>query len=69
MYVCICKGITDTQIKDAVIDGAASVRQVRKKLGATSQCGKCTSMTRQVVNEALAQHCQPEPDALFYAVA
>ncbi|MFT6276087.1 MAG: bacterioferritin-associated ferredoxin, partial [Halioglobus sp.] len=41
MYVCICKGITDTQIRAAVEDGASSLREVRNTLGVASQCGKC----------------------------
>lgn len=68
MYVCLCKGITDSQIKDAVYDGATSVRELRMALGVTSQCGKCAVTTREILNQSL-QSAQEGADGLFYAVA
>lgn len=65
MYVCICKGITDNQIRAAVMEGANSVREVRKSLGVASQCGKCGSLARDIVRESLAQLSSEE--SLFYA--
>lgn len=53
MYVCLCKGITDKQIVQAVNNGAASVRELRQQFGLGNQCGKCTCMARGVINEAL----------------
>ena len=66
MYVCICKGITDTQIRAAVEDGAGSMREVRKTLGVASQCGKCGVLTREIVRESLNDIANAEQ--LFYAV-
>ena len=67
MYVCICKGITDTQIRAAVEDGASSLRDVRNTLGVASQCGKCGILTREIVRETLMDQNQNEQ--LFYAVS
>ncbi len=53
MYVCLCKGITDSQIRDAVDNGAESVRAVRDCLGASSQCGRCVSQVREIVKSTL----------------
>jgi bacterioferritin-associated ferredoxin len=66
MYVCICKGITDTQIRAAVQDGASSLREVRNTLGVASQCGKCGILTREIVRESLDD--QAASEQLFYAV-
>ncbi len=66
MYVCICKGITDTQIRAAVEDGASSLREVRNTLGVASQCGKCGLLTREIVRETLLDGSDSEQ--LFYAV-
>lgn len=70
MYVCVCKGITDTQIKDAVYGGATSLRDVRRELGVMSQCGKCGVFTKQLVDEALQQHSLTSNlnESLFYSV-
>jgi bacterioferritin-associated ferredoxin len=67
MYVCLCKGITDTQIRAAVEDGASSLREVRNTLGVASQCGKCGVLTRQIVRETLLDSAENEQ--LFYAVS
>ncbi len=66
MYVCLCKQITDTQIRAAVQDGASSFKDVRNRLGVASQCGKCGTMTRDIVREALVDSV--DDDSLFYAV-
>ncbi|HTF95872.1 MAG TPA: bacterioferritin-associated ferredoxin [Cellvibrio sp.] len=69
MYVCVCKGITDRQIKAAIHNGASSLGQLRKALGVASQCGKCSLMTRELLDEALNK--MPPINGLpqFYAVA
>ena len=67
MYVCICKGITDTQIRAAVEDGASSIREVRSTLGVASQCGKCGILAREIVQEVLDNSAENEQ--LFYAVS
>jgi len=51
MYVCICKAITEQQVKDAVLQGAGSFRDVRQCLGVSTGCGKCASHARSVVNQ------------------
>ncbi|WP_331347037.1 bacterioferritin-associated ferredoxin [Cellvibrio sp. UBA7661] len=70
MYVCLCKAITDRQIKAAIDNGASSIGQLRKALGVASQCGKCASMTREILDEALNSEA-PMINGLpqFYAVA
>ena len=49
MYVCICKGITDHQIRSAVHQGARSVRDLYRDQALGSQCGKCVCTARQVL--------------------
>ncbi len=66
MYICLCKGITDSQIRDAVSGGAESVRDVRECLGAASQCGKCACHVRDLVKKTLKDSCQ---SAQFYNIA
>ena len=67
MYVCLCKGITDTQIRAAIEDGASSLREVNSVLGVASQCGKCGLMAREIVREFLDDLSERE-EQLFYAV-
>lgn len=55
MYVCLCNGVTDTQIKDAVDNGCQRMRDLRAQLGVTKQCGKCASHALEVLTQAKAQ--------------
>ncbi len=68
MYVCICKGITDTQIRAAVEDGASSLRDVHSALGVASQCGKCGIIARDIVRDSLNDLAENE-EKLFYAIS
>ena len=68
MYVCLCKGITDSQIRATIQDGASSWREVNRSLGVASQCGKCGILAREIVQETLADLTECE-EQLFYAVS
>ena len=54
MYVCLCQGVTDGQIRDSIYEGCCSYRDVRESLGVASQCGKCACLAKQVVRETLS---------------
>ncbi len=41
MYICICNGVTDTQIKEQVSAGAASLADLQASLGVATCCGCC----------------------------
>lgn len=56
MYVCLCKGITDRQIQDEICKGACTMRELYKRLGIASTCGKCGEQTRQLLIQSLSQN-------------
>ncbi len=58
MYVCICKAVTESEIRCAVEDGACTVRALRKQLGCTGQCGKCKSQVREIKDAVLAEQIE-----------
>lgn len=41
MYVCVCKAVSDRDIKKLVNEGASSVEDVARCTGAGTQCGSC----------------------------
>lgn len=55
MYVCLCQGITDKDIRDAVNDGCCNYKEVRQTLDIASQCGKCGCLAKQIVKETIAE--------------
>ena len=54
MYVCICRQITDKQIRDYFADGNVSMADVRADLGLASDCGRCGKYARQIVAETVS---------------
>ncbi|WP_286240275.1 (2Fe-2S)-binding protein [Neptuniibacter halophilus] len=55
MFVCICENITCGEIREAVDNGARSVRDLNRSMDLGSQCGKCVCATRKVIKEHLAE--------------
>jgi bacterioferritin-associated ferredoxin len=66
MYVCVCKAVTDTQIKRAINEGMSSRRELFKCLGVGGGCGKCTPHVKELLdghNQTLMQN-QANPSIL-----
>lgn len=53
MLVCICNGVSDSQIKQSLRDGASSFEDVHARLGVAGCCGQCECVARQIVQENL----------------
>jgi len=60
MYVCICKAVTDRQIRQAAEGGARTLGDLRRELGVTADCGRCASCAHQCLKEA--RHCAAHPN-------
>ena len=61
MYVCICNGVTERQIREAATAGCTTVAELTMRTGAGANCGSCLDMAMDVLQAA-----QPAPrDALF----
>ena len=52
MYVCVCKAVTDKQIKQAHKDGVTDFRGLREKTGIGTQCGKCCGDAKNCLRQA-----------------
>jgi len=51
MYVCLCHGVTDRDIRAAADNGVTSMRQLGKELGVGSQCGRCARAAREILRD------------------
>lgn len=65
MYVCLCKGITERDIQNAV-DRGESFSTIRRNMGVSSECGTCTETAKKLVK--LTQQQMRELEHLAYAV-
>lgn len=59
MYVCVCKAVTDHQVRDAVSAGVRNVRQLTLQTGLGSCCGRCVPEARALIEAALAESAVP----------
>ncbi|QBY04132.1 hypothetical protein E2K93_06920 [Thalassotalea sp. HSM 43] len=51
MFVCICHQITESDLANAVEQGANTMKEIREQLNVASQCGKCVQFAKQVLEE------------------
>ncbi|MDB2374699.1 (2Fe-2S)-binding protein [Gammaproteobacteria bacterium] len=51
MYVCICRQVTDNQIRETCKSGCGSFSDLRAQLGVASECGRCSKLARSIVKE------------------
>lgn len=61
MYLCICKSVSDTQIRQAVEQGACTVADLSIRLGVGLECGKCVDSIREWLDVCLTD---PPPAAV-----
>lgn len=60
MYVCLCNGLTDSQIAAAVAAGAKRPKDVYCACGSQAQCGTCTATILSIIRSGPEQ---PRPAA------
>jgi bacterioferritin-associated ferredoxin len=54
MYVCLCHGFTDRQVRRIAARAEGSTACVYRALGVRPQCGKCVPMVREIVRGVAA---------------
>ena len=61
MYVCICNGITDHQIREAAEAGCASLTELTMRTVVGANCGSCLPSAEAILDEARARRELPLP--------
>ncbi len=59
MYVCICRAVSDGQIRDAACQGVCSLEDLSKCLGVGTGCGRCRQHASDLLTETLAEIGKP----------
>lgn len=54
MYICVCKAVTERQIREAIGEGARSLKDLRRKLGITEECGQCAATAQDYLKSVSA---------------
>lgn len=68
MIVCVCKAVSDRQIRAAANSGrCSSVRDLARELGVGTCCGKCLPEAQQTLAKTLAAAEESIPSRVFAA--
>ena len=54
MYVCICNGVTDRDIRQAAEAGCRSLAELTMRTGCGATCGSCLEQAQQLLDEVHA---------------
>lgn len=57
MFVCVCNGVTERQIVEAIDCGVSSLPELTAALGVAAGCGACADYTR-----CLLESCEQARD-------
>ncbi|MCK9622701.1 MAG: (2Fe-2S)-binding protein [Methylobacter sp.] len=52
MYVCVCQAVTDLDIHQAARNGAKTLKDLRRDLQVSVECGRCASCARKCLKSA-----------------
>jgi len=52
MYVCVCNGVTEHDIRNAVASGCATLGDLTMYTGCGATCGSCLEMAADLLAEA-----------------
>ncbi|TKR30609.1 bacterioferritin [Luteimonas gilva] len=55
MYVCVCNGVTDHDIRQAAAAGCRSVAELTMRTGCGATCGTCLDFAAETLEQARAQ--------------
>jgi len=58
MFICVCKAVSDRQIRSAVTGGVSCVRELSRQTGLGTCCGKCVPEARATLANCLAEREQ-----------
>jgi bacterioferritin-associated ferredoxin len=51
MYVCLCNGVTDNDVRGSIAAGAGTTREIRAACGMKPGCGICTKRLFAMLSE------------------
>jgi bacterioferritin-associated ferredoxin len=64
MYVCVCRAVTEHEVRAAVDAGADTVEAVTRRCGAGDDCGACCGVIRDMIEDRWGEEDAPCPRRL-----
>lgn len=51
MYVCVCNGVTDRDIRAAATAGCRSMTELTMRTGCGASCGSCVAFASELIDQ------------------
>ena len=51
MFVCLCYGVSDSDIRRAADEGAATLSELSARTGCATHCGSCAEVAMEILSE------------------
>lgn len=67
MYVCLCAGVTDSEINRAIDDGCTTLKQLQQQTGAMTGCCKCCSACKELLLSRIKYEENNEEDDICHS--
>lgn len=61
MYVCLCNGVTERQIREVAEAGCRTLAELTMRTGCGATCGSCLPMAQGLLDEVHAARALPLP--------
>ena len=61
MYVCLCNGVTERQIREVAEAGCRTLAELTMRTGCGATCGSCLSMAQSLLDEVHVARPLPLP--------
>lgn len=63
MYVCLCFGIKEDEIKKAIEEGAQTLPELMDTLNIAAACGSCRPYVEEILSTTLCTVCGLKPNS------
>ena len=51
MIVCVCEGVSDREVREAITEGSRTLQDLGRSCGAGTDCASCCMTLRQMLDE------------------
>ncbi len=67
MFVCLCKSVTDHEIRAAVDQGVTTFAQMQDRLEVSTVCGACSCEVKQIMKKRLSKEVETREVSLGFS--
>ena len=61
MIVCVCEGVSDREIREAIDNGSKTLQEIGRSCRAGTDCATCCMTIRQMLNDNRPRERNDEP--------